>query len=287
MTDDPAARWDHHAATYQRLFAPLTGFIARGMFKLVEGRAPAGAQVLDIACGAGELSVAAAQHLVRHRAAGGPAGRVVATDFSPAMLAATLANARAAGVDDTVLQGQVEDGQALSFPDASFDLVCSSFGIFLFRDRVAGWREAARVLRPGGTFATAVWQGPATNAMLRNQMGPIGAALPARLARPSPGGWLEIADADALIAEVTRNTPLVDARCVPFHATIVLPDSAQVWSALHQNPVMGQVLAACTPEELAAVEASVRAHFDGLAGGPGRPIPLDSTCNLLVATRAA
>lgn len=48
---------------------------------------------------------------------------------------------------------EVHDGQALSLESGSFDAVSSSFGIFLFPDRHAGWREAARVLKAGGLLA--------------------------------------------------------------------------------------------------------------------------------------
>jgi SAM-dependent methyltransferase len=287
MSNDLAQAWGAHADLYDRLFAPMTGFIARGLFALVAPRLPARAHVLDIACGTGAFTLPAVEHLLRERAATGATGRVVATDFAAGMVEVAARHARAAGADDEVLTAQVANGEALPFADGSFDAVGSSFGIFLFGDRRAGWREAARVLRPGGTFATAVWQGAATNPMLRAQMGPVAQALPARLAGPPPpGGWMEIAEAPALVAEVTAAAPLVDAHCSTFHASVVLPDSAQAWGAMRTNPVMGGLLRQCSGDELAAIEANVLRTFDGLAGGPGRPIVLESVCNLLVATRA-
>jgi len=46
---------------------------------------------------------------------------------------------------------------ALPFDDAAFDAVLCQFGVMFFRDRVAGYREARRVLKPGGRFVFNVW----------------------------------------------------------------------------------------------------------------------------------
>ena len=49
------------------------------------------------------------------------------------------------------------DALALPFEDAGFDLVCCQFGAMFFPDRTAGYREARRVLQPGGQFLFNVW----------------------------------------------------------------------------------------------------------------------------------
>lgn len=49
------------------------------------------------------------------------------------------------------------DAQALPFPDAAFDAVVCQFGAMFFPDRVAAYREARRVLRPGGRFLFSTW----------------------------------------------------------------------------------------------------------------------------------
>lgn len=282
MNTELSAAWDRHADTYARLFSPLTGYIARAMVQTIARRLPPRWSLLDVACGSGAATLPAVELSLRDGQ-----GHVTATDFSAAMVELTRRGAEALGASSAMVRCEVQDGERLTYADASFDAVVSSFGIFLFGDRRAGWREAARVLRTGGVFATAVWRGPAENPMLRAQMMPVAAALPERLRTPpAPGSWMEIADADALAAEVAAAGPFADVRVRPFQATIALSDLRDVWGAMRENPVMGQVLARCTPAELEVVREGLEAHLAEVAGGIDQPLLLDASCNLLTATRA-
>lgn len=101
-------------------------------------------EVLDLACGTGDLSIALARRL--------PEGsRITGLDLSEGMLAVMREKVAAAGLEDKVSASQ-GDGTALPFPDASFDAVTIAFGIRNFSDRPLGLREMLRVLRPGGTL---------------------------------------------------------------------------------------------------------------------------------------
>src|SRR5262245_66117403 len=99
-----------------------------------------GMDVLDIATGTG-LSAEAAL------AAVGPKGHVTAADVSPAMdgkARERLGKAPNASVS-------VEDGQALSISDESFDAVLCNLGRMFFPDSVRGMSEFSQDLRCGGT----------------------------------------------------------------------------------------------------------------------------------------
>ena len=101
-------------------------------------------EVLDLACGTGDLSIALARRL--------PEGsRITGLDLSEGMLAVMREKVAAAGLADKVSASQ-GDGTALPFPDASFDAVTIAFGIRNFSDRPLGLREMLRVLRLGGTL---------------------------------------------------------------------------------------------------------------------------------------
>ena len=104
-----------------------------------------GMRVLDIAAGTG-LAAEAALGVV------GPAGHVTAADLSPAMV--EKARARLGNANNVSVA--VEDGQALSFSDKSFDAVVCSLGLMFFPDPLRGLAEFRRVLRPGGRAAVSV-----------------------------------------------------------------------------------------------------------------------------------
>ena len=96
----------------------------------------------EIAVGTGALAFAAAR----------TGAQVLATDFSPGM----VARIARAGLPNVAVK--VMDGQSLDVPDASFDAVFSIFGVFMFPDWRKGLSEMARVTRPGGKGVVATWQ---------------------------------------------------------------------------------------------------------------------------------
>ena len=104
----------------------------------------AGEDVLDVACGTGNVALRAAQ----------AGGRVVGLDLTPELFEAGRRLAADAGVEVEWVEGDAED---LPFEDASFDLVLSTFGVmFAPRHQVAA-DELVRVLRPGGRLGVCSW----------------------------------------------------------------------------------------------------------------------------------
>ncbi len=99
-----------------------------------------GQQVLDIAGGTGDLSLAFAPKV-------GATGRVVHTDINEAMLREGRNRLIDAGV---CLPTLVCDAEHLPFPDGQFDLVTVAFGLRNMTHKDAALREMNRVLKPGG-----------------------------------------------------------------------------------------------------------------------------------------
>ena len=107
--------------------------------------------VLETAAGTGVLTRALVSRLA-------PSTRIVATDLNQAML-----DQAARRQQGGVVEWQQADALALPFGDRSFDVVACQFGAMFFPDKVQGYREARRVLRPGGRFLFNVWDKIADN----------------------------------------------------------------------------------------------------------------------------
>jgi SAM-dependent methyltransferase len=101
-----------------------------------------GDTVLDVACGTGALTLAAAE-------AAGPTGRAVGLDPNPEML-------DVARRKDTRVEWHEGRAEALPIGANAFDAVVSQFGLMFFEDRPLALRERMRVLKPGGRLAVAV-----------------------------------------------------------------------------------------------------------------------------------
>ncbi|MEJ8848359.1 class I SAM-dependent methyltransferase [Variovorax rhizosphaerae] len=102
--------------------------------------------VLETAAGSGVVTRALAPRL-------GADARYVVTDLNQPMLDYAAGRQGA----DSRIQWQQADALHLPFENASFDVVCCQFGAMFFPDRVAGYAEARRVLKPGGRFVFNVW----------------------------------------------------------------------------------------------------------------------------------
>ena len=85
----------------------------------------------------------------------GPAGAVVATDISEAMVAHVRTEAARLGLAQ--VSAARMDAESLDVPDGAFDAALCALGLMYFPDPVAALREMCRVVRPGGTVVAAVW----------------------------------------------------------------------------------------------------------------------------------
>ena len=109
-------------------------------------------EVLETAAGTGVLTRALAPLL--------PASaRIVATDLNQPMLD-RASSARPTGAQITRRQADALD---LPFADASFDVVLCQFGAMFFPDKVRGYAESHRVLKPDGHFLFSVWDSISEN----------------------------------------------------------------------------------------------------------------------------
>ena len=122
------------------IFEPFAADLARRAASLSPSA------VLEIAAGTGVVTRALAPKL-------STSASYVVTDLNQPM----LDYAASQQGPDSRIEWRQADALALPFEDAAFDLVCCQFGAMFFPDRPSGYREAKRVLKPGGHFLFNVW----------------------------------------------------------------------------------------------------------------------------------
>jgi ubiquinone/menaquinone biosynthesis C-methylase UbiE len=133
----------------------------------------AGERVIDIAAGNGNATLAAA-----HRFA-----KVMSTDYVPALLEKGRMRAAAEGLH---VEFREADAEALPFPDASFDLALSTFGVMFTPDHVRSSSEMMRVVRDGGRIGMANWT---PEGFIGQLFKTIGKHLPPPAGLKSPALW--------------------------------------------------------------------------------------------------
>jgi SAM-dependent methyltransferase len=100
--------------------------------------------VIDVAAGNGNASLAAARRFAD----------VTSTDFVPALLDQGRIRADA---DRLPIRFQIADAEQLPYPDASFDVALSTFGVMFVPDQDRAASELLRVVKPGGRIGLANW----------------------------------------------------------------------------------------------------------------------------------
>ena len=160
--------------------------------RLLELSAPRpGERVLELACGAGGLGLAAATLV-------GEGGEVVVSDVAEDMTAIAARRAREAGLGN--VRARVLDVEEIDEADASFDVVVCREGLMFAVEPARAFGEIHRVLRPGGRFAASVWGPPARNPWLGVVMNEVSVEVGSLVPPPGVPGPFALADADRLRA---------------------------------------------------------------------------------------
>lgn len=148
-------QWDRHAKGWSDNTAKIGDWLrdaTNAMLAMAE--IGPGARVLDVAAGAGDQTIDIARRI-------GPAGSVLATDLSPAILEFAKERARQAGLAN--VETATADGERLNVPEGHFDAAICRLGLMLFPDPAKGLREMAQALKPGGRACTLVFSTPQAN----------------------------------------------------------------------------------------------------------------------------
>jgi SAM-dependent methyltransferase len=253
---DMSAYWDRTGRVWveqqellDRLFAP----IAEAVVDRADLRN--GEHVLDVGCGAGATTFAAAWRV-------GPSGRAVGVDISAPLVELARRRAGEAGLEGVTFQ--LADAQTEAF-SPGFDALVSRFGVMFFPDPVEAFVNLRRALKPGGRLAFACWRGPEDNPISEVPLraaAPFLTELPA-FERNAPGRF-GFADPDrvrGVLAESGWRDVAIEALDdpTPVSADELLTMSVRVGPL---NPILGALDEAAREPIRAAVARALEPYIE-------------------------
>ena len=230
------AQWENAAEAWYRWGPFLGEWLGPATERMLDlAGVQTGSRVLDVAAGAGEQTIR-----VAHRV--GPAGHVLATDISPAILEYAEAMAREAGLSQVATREL--DGEALdALPAQAFDAVISRVGLIYFPDQQQALVGMKHVLKPGGRIGAIVYSTPQNNAFFSIPVSIIRRR--AKLPPPLPGqpGPFSLG-ADGVLAATLERAGFRNVTVEKMEAPVRLATAAECvrferesFGALHQMMV--------------------------------------------------
>ena len=258
-----AEAWHRWHPTLKTWLGPATNLML-DMAQVKEGY-----RILDIAAGAGEQTITAAERV-------GTDGYVLATDLAPKILEFALELAKEKGIDNIEIQEM--DGENLTLSDNSFDAVISRVGLIFFPDQQKALKEMLRVVKPGGFVAAIVYSSVDKNKFFSTPVSIIRrrAQLPPPLVgQPGPfslgnKGVLDNAFKEAGFVNV--QSKFVDAPVLMNTAKDCVRFEYESFAALHQ------MLGGLTDDEKAAAWQEIEDELSKFQNGNGFSGP----CELVV-----
>jgi SAM-dependent methyltransferase len=204
----------------------------------------AGERVLDVACGNGNATLAAARRFAL----------VTGVDYVPNLL--QRARVRAAA-DGLAVDLREADAEALPFADEVFDVVLSTFGVMFTPDQERAAGELVRVCRHGGRIALACWTpGGFVGKVFRTVAGYV----PPPAGLPSPAAWGTEERLDELFGAATRGMRTARREYVfRYRSAAHFVEVFRAW----YGPIH-RAFAALPPDGQAALERDLIALLDSM-----------------------
>lgn len=253
------ASWARNQADLDTLMAAVTEAV-------VERAALApGQRVLDVGCGTGHSTLAAAERVA-------PGGEAVGLDLAGQLLA--VARERVAGRPG--LRFVLGDAQTARVAGAPFDAMISRFGVMFFDDPVAAFRNIATHLAPGAGLTFAAWAPVEANPWFHIPAR-IAAARVGKVAPVEPGAPGPFAFADAgRVLGLLRDAGLRDATVEDLALDLVHPGgvAAVASLAMEVGPATRTLrMAGAGDDDRAAVREGIAAALAPFGGPQGVSIP--------------
>ncbi|HAU22589.1 MAG TPA: hypothetical protein DCS24_08350 [Erythrobacter sp.] len=161
-----------------------------------------------------------------------PGCKLVATDLNEPMV--EYAKQKLAYRDST--EYRVADGCDLPFDDNSFDAMVCQFGVMFYPDKQAGFEEALRVLKPGGTYLFNVW-----NSWASNRFAEVVFDVGAEFVPDDPPAFYKVPfsyhDTGEILAALAK-AGFVDCHAEELHHELAIEDPALLaQGAVYGNPL--------------------------------------------------
>jgi ubiquinone/menaquinone biosynthesis C-methylase UbiE len=268
----PPEAWDAIAEGYDRYVAPQEVDLANAGLRLA-GLRP-GQRFLDVAAGTGGLSLPAARL----------GAKVLATDWSPAMIERFKARARDEGLRDA--EGRVMDCHALDLPDDSFDVAGSQFGVMLVPDQPRALREMVRVTKPGGRVLLIAYSDPSELEFLQWFVAAMKAVVPEFQGIPDDPPPLEfqVADPDVLRRRLT-GAGLKDVHIERTAERPAFTSGQEMWDWLYYgNPIAEMMVGDLTDQQRDTMRQVLGGMLLERAGGSGKAV-LENAVHIGIGTK--
>ncbi len=238
-------RWVASWPDRERLTEALTPYLLEAIV------ARPGQRVCDIGCGGGLLAIALAGAVA-------PEGRVVGLDVSAPLLDLARERARRAGAAN--VEFVVTDVQTGNLGHEPFDLVVSQLGVMFFDEPLVAFGAIRNLLRPGGRFVFASWQGVEMNPWhLSTSLRGLVPRPPVPPPGKSPVGPFTLGD-DEYVRDILSGAGFAETASVGHEIMVRASASAVVDVSLLQ--FMG-----VPPERLDEAETRVERHLERFAVG--------------------
>jgi SAM-dependent methyltransferase len=271
--DDQAQRWKGSAGcawveAQQMLDRTLQPFEDL----LVAEVAASGARsVLDVGCGTGSTTRAAARVL-------GAGSAAVGIDISEQMIDAARMLAEQEGSQATFV---CDDAQKHAFGARKFDLIMSRFGVMFFENPVQAFASLRSAAAEGCRLRSIVWRSPAENPFMTAAERAAAPLLPnLQPRRPDAPGQFGFADERRVRAILQASGwDEIDIRAIDV--TCTLPEKELIRYGTRFGPV-GIALQEADAQTRAAVAAAVRPAFDPYVHGP--EVRFTAACWMMIAT---